>query len=164
MKLHLEPFAYAINITQSDKARLDTVLLVLALLYSRFEHLPRVTPSDTVVADTICNSINSRWEASDQDVFIAAVILNPTHKTRPFKHSRWFSIGFITILMARLYRRFFSEEVPREVVDEVPQYLNNEGAVYSELQAFMAICVLPVAGSVSLISFWINNISFLILQ
>lgn len=80
MKSHLEPFAYAVNITQSDQLRLDTVLLVLGLLYNRFENLPRITPLDNIVAEAICNSINTRWEASDQDVFIAAIILNSTHQ------------------------------------------------------------------------------------
>ncbi|KAI0090050.1 ribonuclease H-like domain-containing protein, partial [Irpex rosettiformis] len=84
MELHLEPFAYATNITQSDKAQLDSVLLVFTLLYNRFEHFPTTTVSDKIVVETICNSINTRWEASDQDVFIATVILNPTHKTHPF--------------------------------------------------------------------------------
>ncbi|KAI0082950.1 ribonuclease H-like domain-containing protein [Irpex rosettiformis] len=127
MELHLEPFAYATNITQSDKAQLDSVLLVFALLYNRFEHFPTTTVSDKIVVETICNSINTRWEASDQDVFIAAVILNPTHKTRPFRKCRWFSLGLISVLMVRLYCRFFGNPTPPELLQEVAEYLQDKG-------------------------------------
>ncbi|KAI0084021.1 ribonuclease H-like domain-containing protein, partial [Irpex rosettiformis] len=142
MKLHLEPFAYALNIMQSDKARLDTVLLILALLYNRFDNFPRTTNSDTIVSDTICNSINTRWEASDQDVFIAAVILNPTHKIRPFRKSSWFSVPLITILMCRLYSRFFEDVAPRELLEEVADYLHDKG-IYSGMKLYQDMYMQP---------------------
>ncbi|KAI0782452.1 hypothetical protein BC629DRAFT_1289429, partial [Irpex lacteus] len=153
MKSHLEPFAYAVNITQSDQLRLDTVLLVLGLLYNRFENLPRITPSDNIVAEAICNSINTRWEASDQDLFIAAVILNPTHKTRPFRKWRFFSIGLITVLMSRLYRRLFSGPAPRDLVEEVHHYLEGRGFYDSEhSRAYEELCTQPEEGTVRVVN------------
>ncbi|KAI0688276.1 hypothetical protein BC835DRAFT_1284976 [Cytidiella melzeri] len=101
IKSHLEPLAYAANITQSNSARLDTVLLVFALLYTRFDCLSNT--ADTQVARAACTSINNRWMASNQDVFIAAVVLNLAHKAQPFVKSSWFSAGLLTVLMCRLW-------------------------------------------------------------
>ncbi|KAI0087464.1 hypothetical protein BDY19DRAFT_859013, partial [Irpex rosettiformis] len=79
-------------------------------------------------------------EASDQDVFIAAVILNPVHKTRPFRKCHWFSLGLISVLMARLYSRFFGNPVPQELLPEVAEYLQDKGFYY-HLKAYQNLYV-----------------------
>ena len=147
MESHLEPFAYASNITQSNEARLDTVLLVFALLYNKFDHLPTTNASDKIVAETVCNSINTRWEASDQDLFVAAVILNPMHKTRPFRKCQWLSIGLISVLMARLYCRFFGGPSPRELLQEVRAYLQTTG-YYAQMDSYLNLYTQPHADMV----------------
>ncbi|KAI0083543.1 hypothetical protein BDY19DRAFT_900168, partial [Irpex rosettiformis] len=130
---HLQPFAYATNIAQSDVARLDTVLLAWALLYNHFDNLSESSDSvsDKQIAEAVCNSINRRWEASDQDVFIAAVILNPTHKTRPFAKSSWFGAGLVTVLISRLWQRIFGSPEPSGLQKETEEYLADEGVYFS---------------------------------
>lgn len=41
-------------------------------------------PDDLLVRDALLGSIERRWDKSDQDVFIAAVILNPFVKASNF--------------------------------------------------------------------------------
>ncbi|KAI0755920.1 hypothetical protein BC629DRAFT_1296537, partial [Irpex lacteus] len=137
IKSHLQPFAYAANITQSDAARLDTVLLVWGLLYRYFDNLPSSDASDKQIAEAVCISINRRWEASDQDVYIAAIILNPAHKTRPFAKSSWSSAALITILMCRLWRRFFGDSdcFDADLSQEVLDYLGDSGS-YRDMPGF----------------------------
>lgn len=161
MKSHLEPFAYASNIAQSDKAQLDSVLMVLALLYHRFRSFPQHTTSDTIISETVCNSINSRWEASDQDLFIAAVILNPMHKLRPFQTTPWLSPAIISVLMSRLYTRFFKTPAPRELLQEVPDYLRNKG-LYSQMAVYVSMYMQPDPDGVRYISYNHWSFSYLI--
>jgi hypothetical protein len=40
---------------------------------------------DAVIQTALLESIEKRWEASDQTIFIASVILNPFLKINPFK-------------------------------------------------------------------------------
>lgn len=120
----MEPFAYAANIAQGDNARLDTVLLVIALLYNRFDSLSNI---DKTIQETVCNSINKQWLSSDQDIFLAAIILNLTHKTRPFAKSSWFSHGQVIILLLRLWTRFFRQAAPANFIHDVPNYLLERG-------------------------------------
>lgn len=75
----------------------------------------------------MCNSINTQWLNSDQDVFIAAIILNPEHKTRPFAKSSWFSAAQVIVLICRLWLRFFLEPPPPGLITEVPAYLSGRG-------------------------------------
>lgn len=75
IKHHLAPLAIAANITQSSHCRLDEVLLTFASLAMEYNKL--TDPIDWDVKEALLNSIERRWEKSDQDVFVAAVILNP---------------------------------------------------------------------------------------
>lgn len=73
--------------------------------------------------------------SSDQDVFIAALILNPAHKTQPFAKSSWFSDALVVVLMCRLWVRLFKEVLPGELVREIPDYLADQG-FYAQMQVF----------------------------
>lgn len=115
---------------------MDTVLLVWALLYRHFDNLPQNTDSDRHISTSVCDSINRRWEASDQDVFIATVIVNPSHKTRPFAKSAWFGAGLVSVLIARVWRRLFGSPVPPELQRETEDYLGNESAQYASMAEY----------------------------
>jgi hypothetical protein len=52
----------------------------LAMQYSKL-----TDAEDAVIQTALLESIEKRWEASDQTVFIASVILNPFLKIDPFK-------------------------------------------------------------------------------
>lgn len=75
VKHHLAPLAIAANITQSSHCRLDEVLLTFGALAMEFSKLIH-DDDEELVKEALLKSIESRWEKSDQDVFVAAVILN----------------------------------------------------------------------------------------
>ncbi|KAF9058366.1 hypothetical protein BDP27DRAFT_1151824, partial [Rhodocollybia butyracea] len=75
IKNHLEPLAIAANITQSAFCRLYQVLLTLGSLYMHFQRL--TDPLDVDIRTAVLKSIEGRWKKTDQEVFIAAALLNP---------------------------------------------------------------------------------------
>lgn len=125
MTTHLAPLALAANISQSARTRPDTVLLILGLLYHRFDTLKIVSEDDTQVKSAVCASIAKRWMDTDQDIFIPALILHPLFRCLPFSPTcPWtFSPNNIIGLMSRLYCRLFRRETPRELRQEVMDYL-----------------------------------------
>ncbi|KAI0363229.1 hypothetical protein BV20DRAFT_958722, partial [Pilatotrama ljubarskyi] len=82
VKLHLEPLAVAANVTQSNSCRLDDVLITFGSLLQFFDSLNE--PEETEIKEAVVRSLETRWSKADQDVFIAAVILNPFIRTRAF--------------------------------------------------------------------------------
>jgi hypothetical protein len=69
----LEPLAIAANVTQANHARLDTVLITLGALYWTYSSAEFTEEVRTVVHA----SLEKRWKAVDQPVYIMAVIMNP---------------------------------------------------------------------------------------
>jgi hypothetical protein len=70
----LEPLAIAANIAQASHTRLDHVLLMLGNLTRIFT---QNLEFDEDLRLGIIKSLEKRWKKADQDVFIAAVFLNP---------------------------------------------------------------------------------------
>ena len=83
MKKHLEPLALAACIMQTAHCCLNQVLLIFGLLYAEYQQLINEGDDSAGLMATL-NSIESRWAKCDQDIFIAAIILNPIYKTVPF--------------------------------------------------------------------------------
>lgn len=82
MKRHLEPLAYAANITQAAHCRLDEVILTFGFLYDKYSTLSNA--EDISVKEAVQKSLETRWAKADQAVFVAAVILHPLRMTKPF--------------------------------------------------------------------------------
>lgn len=93
----------AANILQSASTHLAHVALVFGMLYWHF-HTARIAEgasTDTELAsDTIISSVEKRWRSADQDIMIAAIILHPSLKLRPFNPSKRFSYADVVMLMA----------------------------------------------------------------
>ena len=85
VKRHLEPLAIAARITQSNTCRLDEVLLTFGDIYQNFSRFS--DPEDVHVCEAVLKSLETRWGKADQDVFIAAIILNPYLQSNPFSQS-----------------------------------------------------------------------------
>jgi len=66
LKLILEPLAIAKNVTQANYTRLDHVLLTLRNLYETYSMMTLEQP----IRDAVIDSLEKRWAAADQDVFI----------------------------------------------------------------------------------------------
>ena len=93
----MEPLAVATNIAQSAHCRLDQVLLMFGLLHHRYTTLKDQQPKDERACNAILESLERCWAKADQDVFIAAVILNPLHKIAPFVKSVLFSVAYVSM-------------------------------------------------------------------
>ena len=132
MKLHLEPLAIAANVTQAAFCRLDTVLLTFGFLVMQYQQM--TGEADHAASKSIISSLEKRWMAADQDIFVATVIVNPFFRADPFgRHPRFVVAGIIELL-GRLYTRFFFEEPPHIFNVESRDYLTVAGQ-YSELRA-----------------------------
>jgi hypothetical protein len=124
--MHLEPLAIASNIIQSAFCRLDEVLLTFAMLYLHFANLTSST--DTDICSAVLRSIETRWSKCDQEVFIAAVILNPLMPPDIFSQIPQLNQAGIITLFTHLYRRFFRTPVRgSELLSNVRDYYSGTG-------------------------------------
>lgn len=134
----MEPLAIAANITQAAHCRLDTVLLTFGYLVARYQAMVDRDwrdAGDPTGCTAILNSLEKRWLATDQPIFIAAVIVNPFFRTTPFASHPCFMKARINSLLASLYSRFFkSDTVPSAFYTELHDFLMGSGQ-YHELEA-----------------------------
>jgi hypothetical protein len=89
--------------------RLDQILLTFGSLAIYYCDIKTTDSANILGATAILESIEKQWAKADQDVFIAAVLLNPFVKASPFSPQ----VPFLTqagvlSLMKCLYLRFFS--------------------------------------------------------
>ncbi|EKM49946.1 uncharacterized protein PHACADRAFT_51974, partial [Phanerochaete carnosa HHB-10118-sp] len=128
IKVHLTPLALAANILQSTSSRLDHVALVFGTLFLQFTNLAEDKDADAdeeEICQAVCDSLNKRWLDSDQDVLVAAVILNPHTRAAPLK-SFWHA-DVITLLACIWKRLFSSDTVPPVFYNEVKEYISDTG-------------------------------------
>jgi hypothetical protein len=76
----LEPLAIANNVTQARYTRLDHIGLALGNLY----HIYNTPSLEAPIRDRILGSLEKRWRAVDQDVFVLAMHLHPWIRGRCF--------------------------------------------------------------------------------
>ena len=94
-----------------------------------------------VACSAILESLEKRWANSDQDVFVAAVILNPFFKHTPFKPLPCFRPASIHGLFVTLWERFFPGEIaPLALHKNVLDYLREEGELMA-LGTTVAACL-----------------------
>ena len=136
IKDHLEPLAIAANVTQSAFCRVDEVLLTFGSLVLEYKNLRDNRDGDGVACDAILSSLEKRWSNTEQEVFIAAVVLNPFFKHRPFKPTARFQPATVYQSFLQLWGRFFpGEESPRvSLYENVIDYLTGTG-VFATLGA-----------------------------
>ncbi|KAG1726294.1 ribonuclease H-like domain-containing protein [Suillus lakei] len=129
MLTHIGPLALAVNFAQAAHCRLDEVLIILGYLISKYLGLLETTtsPDDQIGLRAIIDSLEKRWSKCDQTVFIAAVILNPLYKAKPFAQIRQFTTAGITSLLLKLWQRFQSSPVPESLRKEILDYLQDRG-------------------------------------
>lgn len=83
---------------------------------------------DIVPCKSIIRSIEMRWAKADQEVFIAAVILNPFIQTAPFSPLPFLTVGGIHVMLSRLWSRFYPNSViPDELSEQTTNYLDGSG-------------------------------------
>jgi hypothetical protein len=132
LKTHLEPLARAANLAQAAFCRLDQILLTFGSLCMHYDNLRTKDPADLTGCTAIIDSIEKRWAKADQDVFVAAVILNPFIKTAPFSsQTRLVTRASILSLLKRLYARFFS------ITEEEDRLKESLQQLYSNLEGYL---------------------------
>lgn len=107
---------------------MDDVLLTFGWLVMEYAVMEEETPEDQEALNVLIDSIELRWAKADQDVFIAAVILNPFLKLEPFcdGQSR-FCTAAVHDLFSQLWQHFFEEGAPEDLYAETEQYLRGGG-------------------------------------
>ncbi|KAL4078575.1 hypothetical protein V8B97DRAFT_2020987 [Scleroderma yunnanense] len=97
----------------------------LTLTYT--EMLKDASGEDEIMITRIMDSLERCWSKSEQEVFIAAVILNPVYKTRPFARICKFTYASIYLLLVKLWKHFYSMDPPIELQQEMMDYLQGLG-------------------------------------
>ena len=128
----LEPLAVAALVLQADGTRLDHVLLSLGKLYTGYRsiHDDSANEEERYCCTLLMTSLESRWEAADQDLYVTAVILNPFvgQQRLCFSHTvpEWQHNG-LYIMLNRVYKRIFKEEAPGSLLEEWTDYRRRQG-------------------------------------
>ena len=137
MERHLEPLAIATNITQATHCRLDTVLLMFGYLIRQYQAMADRDIEDRIGCDAILNSLEKCWLATDQLIFIAAVIVNLFFWTTQFAPHPHVINSRIKSFLTSLFNRFFQLEVPNAFHTELREFSMGSGQ-YSELRSTCA--------------------------
>uniref|UniRef100_A0A0W0F2I9 HAT C-terminal dimerisation domain-containing protein n=1 Tax=Moniliophthora roreri TaxID=221103 RepID=A0A0W0F2I9_MONRR len=131
---HLEPLAIATNVVQKAFCSLDTVLLTFGFLWHCYNKMlyerddrRRGTEADLGIA-AILQSLEKCWAKADQEVFVAAIILNPFFQSSPFSQDNiFFNIAGITALLSKLWKCFYYEDAPTALSIQIQAYLQQQG-------------------------------------
>lgn len=118
----LEPLAIANNVTQATHTRLDHVGLTLGNLYRIYSD----NNLDVTIRDKILGSLEKRWAAADQDIFILAIFLNPYIRRCCFSTAA-LSHADIYDMAEHVYRRVFEEDPGLDFLRAFMDYYNEEG-------------------------------------
>ncbi|KAF7776812.1 hypothetical protein Agabi119p4_5205 [Agaricus bisporus var. burnettii] len=126
---HLRPLGEICNLIQSAFCRLDTVILSLGYLIAAFQKMAGEDRGDAFAAESIISSIEKRWEKTDQETLIVALILNPIYRTVLFKAtSPYHSLIDLIDLFNRLWSRINNGAIPPlEFQMDLRDYLAGKG-------------------------------------
>lgn len=122
MKTHLEPFTIATLVLQAPDAKLPVVPITLGNLHRIFSD-PSIEAS---VRRTVHESLEKRWAKADQDVFIAALLLNPYIRGRCFANgSSFLTPAGLYGIVKRVYERVMRVVAELELHQAFRDYMSN---------------------------------------
>lgn len=122
---YLEPLAIAANITQGTFCRLDQVALTFASLAVQYSNANM--EEDLPSRNSILASLEKHWMKADQEVFLAAIMVNPFYQMAPFRHIRRFMQANMTAMLTRVYRQLFREGPPDEFQEHLVDFFDRKG-------------------------------------
>ena len=106
---------------------MDDVLITFGALFQHFNVLH--DNKDFAIKDVVLKSLEKRWAASDQDLFIASVLLNPFHPLQPFNQNiTLFSVSSLRVLFNRIWQRFYKCNAPEDLWDTYMDYTKGYAA------------------------------------
>jgi hypothetical protein len=97
-----------------------------------------VDPEDIAGCTAIMDSIEARWATADQEIFIAAVILNPFYQGSPFAPLQFLTNAGIHAILTRLWEHFFRTTPPPEFHEQITGYLRGTG-LFADLKSACSI-------------------------
>lgn len=109
--------------------------------------------SDIPGCKAIINSLESWWFKADQDLFVAAVILNPIYSITPFRPLDFLIRANIHQLYVQLYTQIYSAPPPADFLNEAYAYINGNGK-YVGLKSMIAAVKHSAMLKVSHIFLW----------
>jgi hypothetical protein len=109
---------------------------MFGLLVMKYMELKSQEPDDVGACNAILNSLEMQWSNADQDVFIAAMLLNPMHKAVPFMKLIKFTAAAIYSLFSRLWTHFYSKSIPDKFFEELKDYFEELGQ-YRDLKVWI---------------------------
>ena len=118
----------AINITQADDTRLDTVLITLGKLFQIFSDPLRPLRED--VRNVVLTRLEARWGnlGSDREIFILALVLNPYVRTSCFQQSnRNLTEGALLDMFERVFKRVMQRDPDSELMIAFGDYIARVG-------------------------------------
>jgi len=95
-------------------------------------------PEDVVGCTAIIESIKAQWATADQEIFVAAIILNPFYQSTPFTALQFLTNARIHSILGRLWQHFFEEEPPVKFHQQINGYLHGTN-LFCELKSACGI-------------------------
>jgi hypothetical protein len=123
----LEPLAIANNVTQATHTRIDHVTITLGNLYKTYNKPQLEEP----IRMKILGSLEKRWAAADQDVFILSVVFNPWIRTCAFNCEALTRMQLI-FMADRVFKRLFEMEPDFRFMSQFTNYCDKAGAYSNE--------------------------------
>jgi hypothetical protein len=114
------------NVTQARYTRLDHVGLTLGNLYRIYSTASIEAP----IRNQVLGSLEKRWHAADQDVFILAMHLHPWIRSRCF--TKTLSRLALYNMAKKVFQRVFEEEPSWVLLQEFMDYCDGTGLYLDE--------------------------------
>lgn len=111
------------NIHQAAHSKPEHIPISFGFLYYRYSKIGDDT--DLVARNAVLESAERRWAQVDQEVFIAAVIVNPLYKNKPFGNIPLTTRAGLMSLFSRLWKRFYGGMAPLELFTDLDNYLRS---------------------------------------
>ncbi|KAG1802172.1 uncharacterized protein HD556DRAFT_1228363 [Suillus plorans] len=152
----LEPIALMTNIHQAAHSKPEHIPISFGFLYYCYSRIG--DESDLVARNAVLESAERRWAQVDQEVFIAAVIVDPLYKDKPFSNIPLTTCAGLMSLFSRLWTRFYGGTPPLELFTDLDNYLKSLPEfqpldIYTRILVSCAndqvICLLELYSSVS---------------
>jgi hypothetical protein len=110
------------NVHQAAQARPEHVVISFGFLHFHYSKIENHT--DLAACTAVLASAERRWGQCDQEVFIAAVIINPFYKILPFQKIPLTTCAGLAALFGRLWSRFYNSDAPLDLYTDLEDYMS----------------------------------------
>ncbi|KAG1724413.1 hypothetical protein EDB19DRAFT_1644614, partial [Suillus lakei] len=109
----LESISLMTNIHQAAQARPEHIMISFGFLHCCYSKVENAT--DLAACTAVLASAECCWGQCDQEVFIAAVIVNPSYKISPFQKIPLTTCVGLAALFRCLWSCFYSSDAPLDL-------------------------------------------------